>query len=145
MERLYRSLEKVLPSLSSTSDGGGQSQPPPLSPHPTLQALAGQASNTMSNMISKASSSFKHTIQAGRHADDETQDGVPMMHTIARSSGGGGEANTRDDAQRLARFNIELKASCINLHSLKRLAVGGIPQDLRITVFKLLLGYLPPR
>ena len=87
----------------------------------------------MSNIFLKSSLN-------GRQADDEAS---VAMHPSARSSGGGGEANTRDDVQRLSRFSIELKASCINLHSLKRLAVGGVPPELRITVFKLLLGYLP--
>ncbi|KAG2433510.1 hypothetical protein HYH02_012628 [Chlamydomonas schloesseri] len=46
---------------------------------------------------------------------------------------------------RLARFQAELRGSTINLHALKRLAFHGIPDkgNLRATVWKLLLGYLP--
>lgn len=80
--------------------------------------------------------------------DDEAGDGSTdfPMRTSRSSGGGGSDAGTRDEAQRISRFNIELKASCINIHSLKRLALEGrlgVPSDLRILVYKLLLGYLP--
>ncbi|KAL6760277.1 RabGAP/TBC protein [Haematococcus lacustris] len=47
---------------------------------------------------------------------------------------------------RVQRFKQELQASHINIHSLKRLAMLGIPEhaNLRATVWKVLLGYLPP-
>lgn len=47
---------------------------------------------------------------------------------------------------RVARFKQELLGSAINLHSLGRLSYHGIPDrdNLRATVWKLLLGYLPP-
>ncbi|KAG2498137.1 hypothetical protein HYH03_003895 [Edaphochlamys debaryana] len=46
---------------------------------------------------------------------------------------------------RVARFQAELRGSTINIHNLKRLAFHGIPDhgNLRATVWKLLLGYLP--
>jgi hypothetical protein len=133
MDKLFRSIERALPSLASSSTSEGQL--PPHSPHTTLQAIAGQTSNIMNSIFSKASS-------IKQWADDEpVQEGVAMRRP-SRSSGGGA-SDARDEAQRLNRFNIELKASCINIHSLKRLAIGGIPPDLRITVYKLLLGYLP--
>ncbi|GFR40766.1 hypothetical protein Agub_g1379, partial [Astrephomene gubernaculifera] len=46
---------------------------------------------------------------------------------------------------RVARFQAELRGSHINLDNLKRLAFHGIPDqgNLRATVWKLLLGYLP--
>jgi hypothetical protein len=47
---------------------------------------------------------------------------------------------------RVSRFKQELLGSTINVHSLKRLAFHGVPDkdSLRATVWKLLLGYLPP-
>lgn len=140
-----RLVEKVLPSLAGTStDIHGQTPLQPMQPpHPTMQArpmqnIGGQASHLITSMFSRAS----NQLQSG----DEAHDEVAMASSVPRSSGGGeasASMSARDDAQRLARFNLELKASCINLHSLKRLALGGVPPELRITVYKLLLGYLP--
>ncbi|GIL51493.1 hypothetical protein Vafri_7469 [Volvox africanus] len=46
---------------------------------------------------------------------------------------------------RIGRFKLELRGSRINLDNLKRLAYNGIPDsgNLRATVWKLLLSYLP--
>ncbi|WOL04193.1 hypothetical protein Cni_G12914 [Canna indica] len=47
------------------------------------------------------------------------------------------------EAQLLVDFQITLSKRIINLGELRRLACQGIPQSLRPTVWKLLLGYLP--
>ncbi|KAG2442314.1 hypothetical protein HXX76_002400 [Chlamydomonas incerta] len=75
--------------------------------------------------------------------------GASSSGRLGPATGLGGSTSMTGGIQsedvRLARLQAELRGSTINLHALKRLAFHGIPDkgNLRATVWKLLLGYLP--
>eukprot|EP00798_Chlamydomonas_sp_ICE-L_P024704 gene24704-10340_t len=65
----------------------------------------------------------------------------PVSTALAQAS-----SSAQPFEARVHRFQQELSASRVNIHAIKRLAFDGIPdhENLRATVWKLILGYLSP-
>ncbi|EFJ41677.1 hypothetical protein VOLCADRAFT_83978 [Volvox carteri f. nagariensis] len=81
-------------------------------------------------------------IQGQRNVAQETRE---PPSTVLSPSASLSSPTVQTIEARIGRFKTELRGSRINLDNLKRLAFNGIPDsgNLRATVWKLLLGYLP--
>lgn len=125
---------------------GGQSPPPgrrspQLVQQDSVESGLYQLQLQASGDASKTASSSK---DSSRHAG-QLAAGAAAAGTAAAAAGDEAVSQSRASSQiRVKKFNKLLGEPLIDLDALRELSWSGIPQELRPTCWKLLLGYLPP-
>ncbi|MED6130771.1 hypothetical protein PIB30_003792 [Stylosanthes scabra] len=138
-------MKKKVPDWLNSSLWSSSHSPSPPPPQPSLPSATADLPIQQQNSAPSQPSSPPATVESPPEPQ-KIQDSRPTNHTHTSADATFSSYPSADEISRQAELLAELSKKVIDMRELRRLSCQGLPDGggIRSTVWKLLLGYLPP-